>query len=294
MAASGGRGAAAGGCTARSWGDLPMVPPRPPPPSPHPPAAAAATASPLARREAREACAARSGAGRARQRRGAEPACGAAMSQGSTSGQGRLGDTPPARPPAPCRRGRAAATEGGGGAELRGSAPGWEGGSGGVGGWVSAGRGGSRPSPRPRASFVRGAGVGHGGEGVRGAGPTVSNDCRRARRGNPLAAPRLPGPAEEKGLRFYPRRGGRLFFFSFLPCWPPLSVLWKAARRGCGLRSGLLAGEGDAGLESGWGGEAASGPRPRRQRGQAAASSKFLQRPWPRRGSPGAGGGGVA
>lgn len=62
--------------------------------------------------EARESRA-RSGAERGERGSGAEAACGSAMSQGSTSGQGRLGDTPPARRhpavplPPPGRGGRA-------------------------------------------------------------------------------------------------------------------------------------------------------------------------------------------
>lgn len=84
---------------------------------------------------------------------GAEPACGATMSQGSTSGQGRLGDTPPARrhpAAARChRRGRKGGQpgrEGGGGAQpsrAGGSAPGREGKKEGI----KELRGGGRGSP---------------------------------------------------------------------------------------------------------------------------------------------------
>lgn len=155
-------------------------------------------------------CAERGGRGS-----GAEPACGAAMSQGNTSGQGRLGDTPPGGtlpPPAAAGEGRAA-TERGGGAGPAAAPPAGEEAAGG--GRVPTGNGGSRPSPRPRASFVRGAGVGHGAEGVGGVGTTVSNGYERARQS--------------------PSRCGRLRSFLCFPAAPH-----PAGRRGCGFIGGAV------------------------------------------------------
>lgn len=109
--------------------------------------------------EARESCA-RNGAERGERGSGAEAACGAAMSQGSTSGQGRLGDTPPARRhpavplPPPGRGGRARRRRRGAGLAAGGA--GKEGAEGGAGG----GCGGPAP---PLLAGLRGGGAEDGG-----------------------------------------------------------------------------------------------------------------------------------
>lgn len=267
--------------------------------------------TPLARREAREACA-RTGAGAAAAR-----SLRAARLWVRVAHPGKAAwetPRPPARRhPATAGEGRAA-TEGGEGAGPAAAPPA---GKEGAEGRVPARSGGSRPSPRLRASFVRGAGVGplarpaggwHGGEGVRGAGPTVRSGCERARRGNPRQTPThsppgaagawgrssvfppphtCPGPPGRRGWVFtYGAAGG-----IFLRCWPSLNG-WICGRQAasaaaCGRGCWLVKESGAWDRVRQWGNGRREGRARVRSRwaGRQPLLRSSCKRPRPRRGS---------